>query len=230
INTGVAPMYLSEISPVSLRGLCGTFNQLCITFGVFMSTVMGLGNVLGTDDHWQLALGFPVILIGWQLCSLTCCPESPRFLFIQRNSQDEAERALVWLRGTHDVSDEIEEMIAEREKAKHIEKFTICDLFHKEELRTPLIICLAMHLSQQLAGINAVIYYSTSIFETAGLSESVAQYATLAVGGVNVSMTFVSALIMDKVGRRSLHLLGLGGMLVASYILTLGLIYDVSYD
>ncbi|XP_045162994.2 solute carrier family 2, facilitated glucose transporter member 3-like isoform X1 [Mercenaria mercenaria] len=229
INTGVAPMYLSEISTVSLRGLCGTFNQLCITFGVFTSTVMGLNHVLGTDSHWQYALGFPALMVVWQLCTLSFCPESPRFLLIQRNSEEEAERALVWLRGTHDVSDEIEEMIAEREHAKHIKKFTVCDLFHTEELRTPLVICLAMHLSQQLAGINAVIYYSTSIFETAGLSESYSQYATLGTGAVNVCMTFVSALIMDKVGRRSLHLLGLGGMFIASYILTLGLIYD-QYD
>ena len=73
-----------------------------------------------------------------------------------------------------------------------------------------------------------VIYYSTSIFESAGLSEKSSQYATLATGAVNTSMTFVSALIMDRAGRRTLHLIGLGGMFIASYILTLGQIYEVS--
>ena len=57
INTGTAPLYLSEIAPISLRGLCGTFNQLCITFGVLMSTVMGLSSVFGTDKLWQYAFG-----------------------------------------------------------------------------------------------------------------------------------------------------------------------------
>lgn len=63
---------------------------------------------------------------------------------------------------------------------------------------------------------------------TAGLSHNAAQYSTLGTGAVNVSMTFVSALVMDRLGRRTLHLIGLGGMFVASYILTLGLIYDVN--
>lgn len=226
INTGIAPMYLSEISPVSLRGLCGTFNQLCITFGVFISTILGLKDVLGTPSHWQLALGFPLVMVVWQLCALSFCPESPRFLLINRNSEDEAEIALVWLRGTVDVSDEIDEMISERERAKQIKKFSIGDLFHTKELRTPLIICLMMHLSQQLSGINAVVYYSTDIFKTAGFGIDEAQHATLITGATNVCMTFVSALVMDKLGRRSLHLFGLGGMFVATYILTLGLVYN----
>lgn len=230
INTGVAPMYLSEISPVSLRGLCGTFNQLCITFGVFMSTVMGLDSVLGTREDWQLALGFPLIMVGWQLCSLSCCPETPRFLLINNNAEDEAEAALQWLRGRVDVSDELNEIISERDNARHIKKFTVRDLFHTPQLRTPLIICIAMHLSQQLSGINAVIYYSTGIFENAGFAENQAQYATLITGATNVAMTFVSALVMDKLGRRTLHLCGLGGMFIASYILTLGQIYHENYN
>ena len=57
INTGIAPMYLSEISTVGLRGLCGTFNQLCITLGVLTSTVVGLNTVLGRSDTWQYAFG-----------------------------------------------------------------------------------------------------------------------------------------------------------------------------
>lgn len=73
-----------------------------------------------------------------------------------------------------------------------------------------------------------MIYYSTEIFEGAGLSKANAQYATVGVGGVNVAMTFVSALIMDRAGRRTLHLIGLGGMFVGSVVLTIGLEYQVS--
>ena len=73
-----------------------------------------------------------------------------------------------------------------------------------------------------------VIYYSTEIFEGAGLSKENSQYATVGVGGVNVAMTFVSALIMDRAGRRTLHLIGLGGMFVGSLVLTIGLEYQVS--
>ena len=72
-----------------------------------------------------------------------------------------------------------------------------------------------------------MIYYSTEIFEDAGLSKANAQYATVGVGGVNVAMTFVSALIMDRAGRRTLHLIGLGGMFIGSLILTIGLEFQV---
>ncbi|XP_052285772.1 solute carrier family 2, facilitated glucose transporter member 3-like [Dreissena polymorpha] len=229
INTGIAPMYLSEISTVGLRGLCGTFNQLCITLGVLTSTVVGLNTVLGRSDTWQYAFGVPLVLVVWQLVALSCCPESPRFLVIQRQEDLEAERALVWLRGTTNVHKEMQEMIAERDAQRREKQFYVCDLFRDPELRKPMVICIIMHLSQQWSGINAVIYYSTSIFMGAGLRESSAEMATLATGAVNSSMTLVSALLMDRLGRRTLHLTGLGGMFIFSLILTSGQIYQ-TYD
>ena len=85
-----------------------------------------------------------------------------------------------------------------------------------------------MHLISSAVISFQVIYYSTSIFIQAGLKTEAAQYATLATGATNVVMTFVSALIMDRVGRRTLHLTGLGGMFIASYILAVGLIFQAS--
>lgn len=105
-------------------------------------------------------------------------------------------------------------------------KIPICDIYQQ---RKP--IKQSGNLPVQLQCYSVwlqVIYYSTSIFESAGLSEKTSQYATLVTGAVNTSMTFVSALIMDRAGRRTLHLTGLGGMFIASYILTLGQIYEVS--
>lgn len=69
-----------------------------------------------------------------------------------------------------------------------------------------------------------LIYYSTEIFKTAGLSAQRAEYATIATGGVNVIMTLVSAFLMDRVGRRTLLLLGVGGLLIFSAVLALSLI------
>ncbi|KAL3862011.1 hypothetical protein ACJMK2_008016 [Sinanodonta woodiana] len=226
IGTGIAPLYLSEIAPVSLRGMCGTFNQLAVCFGVLTSQVFGLDAVLGSPNSWQFDVGFSVIPVVLQLCSLSFCPESPRYLLITKDLEDEADKALQWLRKTIDVSDEIEEMISEKEAQSRIKKFTFGDLLTSASLRTPLTISIVMQLSQQFSGINAVIYYSTSIFESAGLSGILAKDATVVTGGVNVLMTFVSALIMDRAGRRSLHLIGLGGMFIAGVILVIGLIFQ----
>lgn len=65
-----------------------------------------------------------------------------------------------------------------------------------------------MQLSQQLSGINAIFYYSTNIFSNSGLTEEAAKYATIGVGAVMVIMTLVSIPLMDKAGRRTLHLYG----------------------
>ncbi|XP_052082052.1 solute carrier family 2, facilitated glucose transporter member 3-like isoform X1 [Mytilus californianus] len=226
IFTGAAPLYLSEIAPISLRGFAGVFNQLAITFGVMISEILGLQFILGTAYYWKYAVGMTIVPMCLQLCTLIWCPESPRYLMLLKSDEESAEKALKWLRNKVDVSDEIEEMRIEGERMRKSKKFSITDLFHHKELLTPLIIGLVMQLSQQWGGINAVIYYSTEIFEGAGLSKASAQYATVGVGGVNVAMTFVSALIMDRAGRRTLHLIGLGGMFVGSVVLTIGLEYQ----
>lgn len=225
INTAIVPLYLSEIAPTSIRGLSGTFNQLAICSGTLVSEILGLKHVLARPETWNYLLGCTLVPMVFQLLTLTWCPESPRYLMINLDNEDMAEKALIWLRKDIDVSDEIEEMATEMEKAKRAEKFHFTDLFKRRELFTPLIISLVLQLSQQFSGINAVIFYSTLIFESAGLSQVDAQYATLGTGAVNVAMTFVSANIMDKLGRRTLHLVGLGGMLIFSVVLSLTLIF-----
>ncbi|KAK3599591.1 hypothetical protein CHS0354_035832 [Potamilus streckersoni] len=155
INTGIAPLYLSEIAPLSLRGFCGTLNQLAICSGVMTSQILGLSYVLGTDDLWQFAVGFSVIPVIFQLCTLSCCPESPRYLFLTKDEVDDAEIALQWLRKSIDVSDEIDEMASEKLAQSKSKKFSFGDLLKSPSLKAPLIISLVMQLSSQFSGINA---------------------------------------------------------------------------
>ncbi|XP_056000951.1 uncharacterized protein LOC125664327 [Ostrea edulis] len=224
INSGATPLYLSEIAPTSLRGFAGVFNQLAITAGVLVSQILGLDVVLGTNELWPYVLGATVIPIVVMLCLLPWCPETPRFLMLVTKNEDEAEKALIWLRASDDVGEELEEMRSEAEKQKRMPKFAFMDLFHDKYLREPLLISIVLQMTQQFSGINAVIYYSTEIFKTADLSARNAEYATLATGGVNVAMTLISAFIMDKAGRRSLLLIGVGGLFIFSSILALSLI------
>ena len=87
---------------------------------------------------------------------------------------------------------------------------------------------MMMMLAQQLSGINAAIFYSTSIFESAGLSESDAQSATLGMGAMNVAMTFVSLVLIEKAGRKTLMLVGLSVMVVCTTMLLICLALAVS--
>lgn len=92
----------------------------------------------------------------------------------------------------------------------------------------PLMISIVMQLSQQLSGITAIFYYSTKIFTNTGLNEEIAQFATIGVGAVMVVITLVSIPLMDRAGRRTLMLWGIGGMFVTSIFFTISLLVQVS--
>jgi SP family facilitated glucose transporter-like MFS transporter 1 len=117
----------------------------------------------------------------------------------------------------------MEEMRNEAENMKQVPKVTLREMVTNPALRQPLVIAMIVMLSQQLSGINAAIAFSGDIFRNAGLSESAALYATLGMGIVNVIMTMISLVLVEKSGRRTLLLTGLAGMAVTTVILTLSL-------
>ncbi|KAK9869885.1 hypothetical protein WA026_003606 [Henosepilachna vigintioctopunctata] len=223
LNAGVTPMYLSEISPTNLRGAVGSVYQLVITISILVSQVLGIRVVFGTADSWPILLTLILIPCVFQLCTFPFCPESPKFLLISRGQEVQAQRALEWLRCTHDVHDEMEQMKSESEAMKLAPKVGLTDLILNSSLRQPLIISLMVMLAQQLSGINAVINFSTDIFKTAGLSDDASTGATMAVGLVNVMMTFVSMVLIEKAGRKTLLMGGFAGMAVSAVFLTIAL-------
>ena len=150
------------------------------------------------------------------------CPESPRYLLIKKNLPDEAEKALQDLRGNLNNKQEIDDMFAEANLEKSVAKFSIFQLFTSRALLFPTIISIVLHLSQQLSGINAVFYYSGGILKKSGIENSV--YTTPFIGLIMVVMTIVSIPLMEKAGRRFLHLLGLGGMLIFSILMTIAFV------
>lgn len=99
-----------------------------------------------------------------------------------------------------------------------------------DALRSALIVGIVMQLSQQLSGIVAVFSYSTPIFKSAGLVGENAQFSTVGVGVVMVVMTLISIPLMETLGRRSLHLSGLGGMFFAAIGLLISLQFQASIE
>jgi len=221
LNGGLAPMYLSEISPLHLRGAVGTVYQLVVTISILVSQILGMESVLGTEHLWAVLLGLTIVPTVFQLLTLPFCPESPKYVLLNQHKEIEAQKGLTWLRGTLEVHDEMDEMRAEYEAMKLVPKTTLKEMFTNASLRAPLIIAVMMMLAQQLSGINAVMYFSTDIFESAGLNTEVSQYATLGMGGMNVLMTIVSLALIERAGRKTLMLIGLGGMMVDVILLTI---------
>ncbi|XP_054710131.1 solute carrier family 2, facilitated glucose transporter member 1-like isoform X2 [Uloborus diversus] len=221
LNAGLAPMYLTEISPVHLRGAVGTIYQLIIAFSILVSQIFGMPQILGTEHGWPILFGLTMVPSVFMLAALPLCPESPKFILINKGKDVAAQKALKWLRGTDEIHYEMDEMRAEYEQIKLVPKVTLKEMWTNDMLRKPLVIAVVVMISQQLSGINAVIFYSTDIFKNAGLSQQVAIYATLGMGTINVLMTIVSMVLVEKAGRRTLHLIGLAGMMVVILILTI---------
>ncbi|XP_028043514.1 glucose transporter type 1-like isoform X1 [Bombyx mandarina] len=225
INCGFAttasPTYVSEIAPVRMRGAFGTVNQLAVGFGMTCGQILGIDVILGSDEGWPLLLGLAVVPAAIQLIMLPFAPESPRYLLLCAHDEEKARVALTKIRGSSDVENEINDMHLEDQAAREEQKFSVKDLFTTPALRIPLVIGIVMHLSQQLGGINAVLYYSSTIFVKAGLSEEDARLAVIGVGSILFVMALVSIPLMDRLGRRTLQLCGLGGMTAFSILMTI---------
>uniref|UniRef100_A0A3Q3KTW3 Solute carrier family 2 member 3b n=1 Tax=Mastacembelus armatus TaxID=205130 RepID=A0A3Q3KTW3_9TELE len=219
--TGLTPMYIGEVSPVAVRGAFGTLHQLGVVIGILVAQIFGLEFLLGSDNLWPLLLALTILPAILQSILLPFCPESPRYLLIVLNQEEEARKALVRLRGSDDVSDDIQEMKEEGMKMAMEKKVTILELFRSHKYRQPIIIAIVLQLSQQLSGINAVFYYSTGIFKKADVAHPI--YATIGAGVVNTVFTVVSLFLVERAGRRTLHMVGLGGMAICALIMTISL-------
>ena len=147
--------------------------------------------------------------------------------FLSLGQEHAAREALKRLRNTPHIEDDIDEMRAEEIAQQAESQINMLELLRSPSLRMPLTIAIVMQLSQQLSGINAVFYYSTNLFITTGLSETNAKYATIGIGTVMVLMTLVSIPLMDRSGRRTLHLYGLGGMFIFSIFITISFLVKV---
>ncbi|XP_013990719.1 solute carrier family 2, facilitated glucose transporter member 1 isoform X1 [Salmo salar] len=221
LSTGFVPMYVGEIAPTSLRGALGTLHQLGIVLGILMAQVFGIESIMGNSTLWPFLLGFTFIPAMLQCILLPFCPESPRFLLINRNEELKAREVLEKLRGTEEVGADMQEMKEEARQMMREKKVTILELFRSPLYRQPIFIAVMLQLSQQLSGINAVFYYSTRIFEKAGVSQPV--YATIGAGVVNTAFTVVSLFVVERAGRRSLHLTGLLGMAFSAVLMTIAM-------
>uniref|UniRef100_A0A8C5IWD6 Solute carrier family 2, facilitated glucose transporter member 5 n=1 Tax=Junco hyemalis TaxID=40217 RepID=A0A8C5IWD6_JUNHY len=223
LASNVVPMFLGEMSPKNLRGAVGVVPQLFITIGILAAQILGLHGILGNARGWPVLLGLTGIPSLLQLLALPFFPESPRYLLIQRGSEEQARTALRRLRGWQDVDEEIQEMYQEDRSEKEEGQFSVLSLFTFRGLRWQLISVIVMMAGQQLSGVNGVFYYADRIFESAGVHSSSIQYVTVSIGAINVVMTLLAVFIVESLGRRILLLAGFVLCSASCAILTLAL-------
>ena len=212
----LTPLYLSEIAPKERRGLVVSLNQFCITFGILLSYIVDFC-LTGVEGDWRWMLGAGAVPGLILFLGMLALPESPRWL-AGRGRLDEARHALTRMRAPFEVEPELAEL-----RREGVGKTAPWSRLLARGARRPLIIGVSLAVFQQVTGINTVIYYAPTIFQSAGMSSaSTAILATAGIGVVNVLMTVVAMRLMDSVGRRPLLLCGLAGMVAMLVVLAAG--------
>ena len=204
----VGPMYISELAPKKIRGGVTSFNQLMVVSGIFLSYIVNWA-FGGATGNWRWMLGLAAIPGAALAIGMYFQPFSPRWL-VGQGRDDEAREVL---RRARETDDEVEEELKEIEEEAST-KGSLRDLL-APGVRAMVLIGVVMAIAQQLIGVNTVIYYAPTILKSTGLSTSSAITQALSVGITNVIFTIVAILILDKVGRRPLLIIGTIGCVIA---------------
>ncbi|KAJ1686297.1 hypothetical protein LUZ63_017687 [Rhynchospora breviuscula] len=215
ISSALVPLYISEISPTEIRGALGSINQLFICIGILVALVAGLP-LAGNPAWWRSMFGIAVIPSILLALGMLFSPESPRWLF-QQGKIAEAETAIKRLYGKEKVAEIMLELKAGSVSSTEPDASWL-DLFSKRYWKV-VSVGAALFLFQQFAGINAVVYYSTSVFRKAGIASDVA--ASALAGAANVFGTAIASSLMDKKGRKSLLVTSFTGMAASMLLLSL---------
>ncbi|PKA63545.1 Plastidic glucose transporter 4 [Apostasia shenzhenica] len=221
ISSAIVPLYISEISPTEIRGALGSVNQLFICIGILAALVAGLP-LAGNPIWWRSMFGIAVIPSVLMALGMFFSPESPRWL-VQQGKFSEAEKAVRILYGKERVAEVMHELKAGSQGSIEQDAGWF-DLFSSRYWKV-VSVGAALFLFQQLAGINAVVYYSTSVFRSAGIASDVA--ASALVGASNVFGTAIASFLMDRQGRKSLLMTSFMGMAASMLLLSLSFAWKV---
>lgn len=212
-STAIVPVYLSELASTDARGSLSSLNQLMITIGILSSFLVNYA--LSPFDAWRWMLGLAVVPSLILMIGVIFMPESPRWL-LEKRGEKAARDVMKLTYPDHEIDIEIANM----KKISSISEST-WDVLKSPWLRTTIIIGSVFALLQQLIGINAIIHYAPTIFHKAGLGDSASILSTVGIGVVNVLVTIVAILIIDKIDRKKLLMMGNLGMVFSLLAMSL---------
>ena len=203
----LGPVYIAELAPAKWRGrLVGIF-QFNVVLGILVAYLSNYGIRLlhlgAAEWRWQVgvaaipAFGFLVLLYG--------IPRSPRWS-ASRERIDEALAVLKMMGEPNPQAElaDIRSALAEEHATAHMPVF-------QWKYRYPLFLAISIGAFNQLEGINVILYYLNSIFTSAGFSQVSGDQQAIAVGATNFLFALVGMSLIDKIGRKTLLLIGAAG-------------------
>lgn len=212
VATIAAPLFISEIAPPGYRGRLAGMFQFNIVFGILMAFLSNYLLAGVGENAWRWMLGvqaFPAIVYSLMCFGL---PESPRWLLTKKGDRQAGIEVLQRIdpgASPADIAAEADEIL----QANH-EKITRSG-FWSMHLRVPILLAFLVAFFNQLSGINAILYFAPRIFEMTGLGSQAALLQSVGIGVTNLIFTFIGLSLIDRLGRRTLLLIGCLGYLVS---------------
>ncbi|WP_421875902.1 sugar porter family MFS transporter [Marinoscillum sp.] len=219
----MAPAYISEIAPAKYRGALATVQQIAIIAGLFFSFLSNylLANVSGSAENvlwmdyetWRWMFWMELIPAFTFMISLFFIPESPRYLVAGRK-KDQALKVLNRLYGEVTAEQKVKDIDESLSKDHHRPKLS--DLYDQVKGRVRPIVWIGIGLAtfQQLVGINVVFYYGAVLWQAVGFGESDALLINVLSGALSILAVVVSLLLVDKLGRKPILVIGSVGMAI----------------
>ncbi|UCG74853.1 MAG: sugar porter family MFS transporter [Gemmatimonadota bacterium] len=235
----IAPMYIAEIAPPTVRGRMVSFNQLNIVAGISVAfftnyLILQLGQsdagwaqpLMFDEYNWRWMLGLETLPAVLYFFGLFFVPESPRWLLL-RGQQPAAREILSRAVGEAEARKELAAIHASLDRDAGKAKVAVTQLF-APAMRLVLTIGIVVAIVQQATGINAVFFYAPIIFEQSGIGTDASFAQAVLVGLTNLVFTVLALLVIDRIGRKPLLILGLSGITLSMFVLAGGF-YSATY-
>jgi len=202
-----APAYISELSPENRRGRLVALYQFMIVFGIFIAFFSNyLLDGIGGANDWRWMLGVEAVPAAIYCLLILGVPQSPRWLVLKKGDDATAASILssIEIEDPEAAIAEIKKSVSQKVKA------SLWDSRYKKVLW----LSFALAFFNQLSGINFVLYYAPEILERAGLASQDSLMSSIAIGGVNLLFTMLGMYLIDRVGRRTLMIIGSIGYII----------------
>lgn len=229
----LAPMYIAEIAPPSIRGKMVSFNQLNIVVGISLAfftnyLIISLADSdatwvesLGIGEHnWRWMLGIEALPAILYFFGLYTVPRSPRWLAM-KGRIDEALSVMKLFREEAEAEEDIKSVQDSLKSDQNKKKASVKSLL-MPSLKVVLTIGLVIGVLQQITGINSVFFYAPMIFEQSGIGTDASFIQAILVGLTNLVFTILAMLVIDKLGRKPLLAIGVSGIAIFMFLLAYG--------
>ncbi|MEK4299684.1 D-xylose transporter XylE [Oceanobacillus sp. FSL W8-0428] len=217
LASGLGPLYISETSPANIRGKLVTLNNLAIIFGMSFVYFVNWRIAAGQELSWIHDVGWRYMFASEAIPALLffgllfLVPETPRYL-ISKNKDQEALTILEKVNNSKEKANAIYQEIKQTVDVKNVRVFSYGKLV--------VIVGILLAAFQQFVGINVILYYAPRIFAEMGASSDGSMFQTVIIGIVNFIFVLIAMLLVDRVGRRLLMIVGSIGMAVGMFGVT----------